>query len=942
MMFQQTRTCRIGLGSRIAQTLVFAAAFFAFSATAQTPTQQQLDIYKNLPADQQKAILDTMGRGGNGGGAADRPIAFPETVRPRNVTDTPAAQTDPRLKAGDTLLLYLDVRKFEGPEPKPTAIPGPNGTLVPAPTEPRTPIEYSKERTDDLKVMRERIERRNPYRLDPYGSLNLPEAGLIVLAGLTVEQAQERIAADPVLRDFKVKLMHLPVEAQGAAALKPFGYDLFAGNPSTFAPATDIPVPAEYVVGPGDSVQVQLIGNTKGNYTFTVDREGKINFPELGPVAVGGMRFEALRAAIERRVREQMIGTQVSVTMGELRSIRIFVLGDAEQPGSYTVSGLSTITNALFVSGGVKPIGSLRKIELKRNGTVITRFDLYDLLLRGDTRADARLLPGDVIFIPPVGATVGLSGAVRRPAIYELSGEATTQEVISLAGGLTAEADASLATVERIDDQRQRVTLSVNLTGVEGQSLKLRASDTLRVPSIRPSLEQSVTLSGYVYRPGDFQYRAGMRLSDLLPNVNELKPNADLRYVLIRRELEPNRRIAVFSTDLARALTARGTPADTALAPRDRVYVFDLESGRDSVVEPLMRELRMQSSIDAPTTQVRVGGKVKVPGEYPLEPGMRVSDLVRAGGSLDQSAYEGRAELTRYAVIDGESRKTELIEIDIKRIRAGDASADLELKPFDTLLIKETPMWAQQEIVELRGEVRFPGRYPIYRGETLRSVLARAGGLTDLAFVEGAVFTREELRERERKQIETLANRMQSDLGQLSLQTSQEVGKDASQALAAGQALLANLRATQPVGRLVIDLPRSASAKEGSSDDIVLKNADLLVVPRAMQEVTVLGEVQTTTSHLYNEDLGRDDYIAKSGGFTPRADEDRVYVVKADGSVVANNNGSWFSRSNGNIHPGDTVVVPMDAERMRALPMWTAITTIIYNLAIAVAAVNSF
>jgi protein involved in polysaccharide export with SLBB domain len=397
----------------------------------------------------------------------------------------------------------------------------------------------------------------------------------------------------------------------------------------------------------------------------------------------------------------------------------------------------------------------------------------------------------------------------------------------------------------------------------------------------------------------------------------------------------------VFSTDLARALTARGTPADTELAPRDRVYVFDLESGRDSVIEPLMRELRIQSNIDMPTTQVRVGGKVKVPGEYPLEPGMRVSDLVRAGGSLDQSAYEGRAELTRYAIIDGESRKTELIEIDIKRIRAGDAVADLELKPFDTLLIKETPMWAQQESVELRGEVRFPGRYPIFRGETLRSLMARAGGMTDLAFVEGAVFTREELRERERKQIETLANRMQSDLAQLSLQASQEAGKDASQAMAAGQALLANLKATQPVGRLVINLPKSASAKPGSADDIVLKNGDLLVVPRAMQEVTVLGEVQSSTSHLYSADLGRDDYINKSGGLTQRADEDRIYVVKADGSVLASNGGSWFHRTS-SIHAGDTVVVPMDAERMRALPLWTAVTTIIYNLAIAVAAVNSF
>jgi protein involved in polysaccharide export with SLBB domain len=355
-----------------------------------------------------------------------------------------------------------------------------------------------------------------------------------------------------------------------------------------------------------------------------------------------------------------------------------------------------------------------------------------------------------------------------------------------------------------------------------------------------------------------------------------------------------------------------------------------------------MRDLSVQSTLDAPTTQVRVGGKVKVPGLYPLEPGMRISDLLRAGGSLDESAYEGQAELSRYAVINGESRETELINIDLKRIRAGDPVANIVLQPFDTLLIKEIPLWAQQEVVELRGEVRFPGKYPIYRGETLRSLLERAGGLTDLAFPKGAVFTREELRERERKQIATLANRMQSDLAQLSLLNAQEAGKDASQALAAGNALLDNLKSTEPVGRLVININKAAKAKPGTEGDVVLKGGDLLVVPRAMQEVTVMGEVQSATSHLYRDDLSRDDYVNLSGGLTQRADSKRIYVVKADGSVIAKSGNSWFSSSAGRMDAGDTVVAPFDAERVRQLPMWQSITTIIYNLAIAAAAVNSF
>jgi protein involved in polysaccharide export with SLBB domain len=599
------------------------------------------------------------------------------------------------------------------------------------------------------------------------------------------------------------------------------------------------------------------------------------------------------------------------------------------------------MTNALFVSGGVKHIGSLRSIQLKRNGEIVTKLDLYDLLLKGDTRSDARLLPGDVIFIPPIGNTVGVSGEVHRPAIYELAGETSAKDIVALAGGLTAQADTSLATLERIDEQRRRITVNVDLTATTGQATPLRNSDVLRIPVIRPSLQQSVSLMGYVHRPGDYQYRPGMRLSDLVGSIDELKPNADQHYILIRREFEGDRRLAMFSADLLQALSARGTAADVELAPRDRVYVFDLESGRDSIIEPLMRDLRMQSTLDAPTNEVRVGGRVKVPGRYPLESGMRVSDLIRAGGSMDEAAYEGGAELTRYTVVNGESRQTELISIDLKKIRAGDLSNNLALQPFDYLVIKEVPLWKQLETVEVRGEVRFPGKYPIHRGESLRSVIERAGGLTESAFTEGAVFTRMELKERERKQLDMLANRMQTDIASLSLQAVQESGKDVSQALVVGQSMLTALKSSEPVGRLVIDLPRALKTTPGSTSDLILKDGDLLVIPRKSQEVTVLGEVQSATSHFYSPSIDRDEYISMSGGPTQRADKKRIYVVKADGSVMANSGNSWFSRSSTKMDAGDTIVVPLDAERVHALPLIQAVTSVVANLAIAAAALNS-
>jgi len=323
---------------------------------------------------------------------------------------------------------------------------------------------------------------------------------------------------------------------------------------------------------------------------------------------------------------------------------------------------------------------------------------------------------------------------------------------------------------------------------------------------------------------------------------------------------------------------------------------------------------------------------------------MTVSDLLRAGGGLDQAAYGGQAELTRYEVIEGERRQTERIDLDLERVLAGEPTADVSLRPFDYLVIKEVPLWGEEESVTIQGEVLFPGTYPIRRGETLRSVLARAGGFTDLAFPEGSVFTREELREREQRQLEVLAQRLQRELAALSLQQAQaaEAGSTA-QAMAAGQSLLADLQATEAVGRLVIDLPKVAEAEPGSHDDVVVRNGDRLFVPRQTQEVTVLGEVQSATSHLYQVGLTRDEYIQRSGGITQRADKKRIYVVRANGMVEVGRSSGWFGRAGGaEIQPGDTVIVPLDAQQVRPLTLWTSVTQILYNIAVAVAAVNSF
>ncbi len=812
----------------------------------------------------------------------------------------------------------------------------------------RCPLPTDQPKTDREKEQeekfRQRIVSKNPYKLNRFGVLELPGLPAIPLAGLTASEATRRLAADPDFNDNFVRLVLLRLNPLGQEALKPFGYDLFQGVPSTFAPVSDIQVPVDYIVGPGDTLNIQLYGNESQNYELTVRRDGRINFPKLGPIMVSGMSFDAAREAVQDRVSKQLIGMRVSVTMGDLRSIRVFVLGEAEKPGSYTVSGLSTMTNALFVSGGVKKIGSLRKIQLKRDGRLVTTLDLYDLLLHGNTSGDKQLLPGDVIFIPPIGRTISVYGAVRRPAIYELKNETSAEEAVEIAGGLGPDADASGGQLERIRAPAIREVQNVNLFTPSGRATPLDDGDKLRFPEIRPQLVNSVTLSGYVFRPGLFEYRAGLRLSDVLNDFDELKPEADIHYIMIRREVPPEERIEVLSADLQKALAARRSPADPELRPRDEIIVFNLAASRERILQPILRDLELQATPDRPQQVVSVDGRVKAPGRYPLEPTMHVSDLIRAGGSFEDAAYQGQAELTRYAVVDGDMRQTELIEVNLPAIRRGDRSADLALRPYDALVIKPVPMWMEPGIIEVVGEVRFPGKYPIHQGETLHSVLLRAGGFTNVAFPDGAVFVREELKKREKDQLELLATRLQNDLAALSLKavaTTQTGaagaagGAAATQGLLVGQQLLQQLRTAKPVGRLVINLESVLNDGRGNFDDVLVKDGDKLIVPKKTQDITILGEVQSPTSHVFEPGLTRDDYIAKSGGTTQNADRKRIYVVRANGDVLSGGRSGWFRRTQSTeIRPGDTIVVPLDTERIPALPLWTAITTIIYNLAI--------
>jgi protein involved in polysaccharide export with SLBB domain len=897
--------------------LVFASCvLFAGFGAAQTLTREQLDLLQTVPESEREALLEQLLQGGE---------TETSPLEERRVPPLPANAFEPelggreirRLQPGDQLVLQagdtivLDIRE-----------------------------RFDRDRTE---ADRERLLRQtevwlaaNPFVLDASGLIDVPGLAGIALAGLTPAEAAKRLTADPAFAEHDVSVTLLPVEPTGTAALRPFGVDFFRALQVADWLVGDAPVPPSYVLGPGDQLDVQLFGSERARYTLPVTREGQIDFPRIGPIPVAGLTLENVRAAVERAVSDQMIGAQASVTLGELRGIRVFVLGEVRNPGPYTVSSLASITTALYAAGGVSEIGSLRHISLKRNGADIGTFDVYDLLLSGDTSGDRRLEPGDAIFVPPVRKSAAISGEVRRPAIYEVSENATLSELIELAGRLLPTADSRLARLERIDESRDRIVIDVDLRAAQAANMRLNSGDVLHVPPVRPTMERAVVLKGNVYRPIISEFRPGMRLTHLLPSVAELKPKADIQYVVIRRESPVNGTVTVLSADLLAALNDPNGRADPQLAAKDQVIVLSTDVGRERDLRPIMEDLERQATQSAPLQAVTVSGRVKSPGTYPLEPAMRVSGALRAAGGLQDQAYLAVADLARYEVVGGERRQVTVVSVDIASVLRGDPAADVVLQPYDHLSVKGVSEWQGSETITLSGEVRFPGTYVIENGETLRGVLERAGGLTENAYPLGSVFTRTDLKKREQEQIDALAERLQSELTLLGTAIAQTNDVSAQRQLDTGSFLLGDLLRAEAVGRLVIDLP-GAIAGEG---DIELEHGDRLAVPRRPNSVTVIGEVQNATSHLWREGIGRDEYIALSGDFGGNADEKRVYVVQADGSVRPEQ-GRWFS-ADSEIMPGDTIVVPMDVRRIRGLSGWQSVTQILYNVAISAAALASF
>ena len=791
----------------------------------------------------------------------------------------------------------------------------------------------------------------------------------------TTRPRDERERADDRERDQEDEKRRAEKEQE----LKPFGYSIFAGQPTTFAPVTNAPVPGNYRIGAGDTVMLQMFGQESVSHTLIVDREGRITIPRLGPLTVAGLSYDELKELIRNQVSTRMIGMQAAVSMGELRSMQIFVLGEAHQPGAYTVGSLTTISQALLASGGVSDIASLRNVQLKRAGETIVEFDLYDLLINGDASADRILQPGDAVFIPSRGPLVAVDGEVVRPALYELKAGETLADAVRFAGGNTASAHMASLRIQGVRDGVRRVT---TVDGQRQGSYALRDGDHVYVPRIAEVFDNAIAVSGAVSRQGAIEWHSGIRVNDILRSpTQDLLPDADLNYGLIVREHPETFELKLYQFDLASAM--RGDAAhNLALQPRDELIVFgrfqssaeriragfaseeyvaeydkareklELENSlkpererlsrseltvyhknsRQMILDRVLSRVRTQGQVDGTGRTVRVNGEVRFPGEYPMVENASVAGYIAAAGGLRDSAHLARAEITRTIMEDGMAN-TDYVSFSLYDALLG--NADVQVGARDQINVFRIPEWQNTVDVVLEGEVRFPGTYAVRRGETLRDVLERAGGLTDYAFVEGAVFTREEIREQERQRLQALTRELRQEMAQISI-TEGGVGNYAEM-----NQLLNDLVSTEAVGRLVLNLGDIIGGV--GERDIELRDGDRLVIPGQRRTVSIIGEVQMPSTYRYDAGLSVRDYIERSGGAKRRADDKRIFIVRADGSVEPySNRRGWFSSNNRvALQPGDTIVVPLNTSYQDNLQLWATSTQILYQMAVAIAAINS-
>jgi protein involved in polysaccharide export with SLBB domain len=670
------------------------------------------------------------------------------------------------------------------------------------------------------------------------------------------------------------------------STLSVYGYDVFKNSrPSTFAPNDNAAVPADYPINSDDEINVMLWGRINEEYKLKVGRDGTINIPRIGPIQVAGLTFESTKKNILDRVGK-IEGVSATISMGSLRAVGIYIVGEVVSPGYYTVSALSNVTNALFAAGGPSKSGSLRNVQLKRNGQKIASFDFYDFLMSSYDKTGFRLQSGDVIVVPLIQSMAAVVGNVRRNALYELNGKTSLEKIITLAGGTTASAWTNKIQIERFNKNEHRIVLDLDSCNGKLPDVEIHDGDIVKIFPILDKDNNAVYLSGNVLRPGKYEFKDGMRIRDLIMNYNSILPETYFDYAVIYRFEPPSYMNNIIPFNLKKVLEDNNASENIALKARDQIIVYNKD-------------------FFEPDRYVFVDGSVTKAGRYKLLDNMKIRDLILQAGGLRDEASPIRGELYRRQSANVERISTEKLDFCVECAMADSSGDNLILRKSDHIFIRSKMGWEEERKVLLRGQIVYPGKYILYEGETLGDLIKRAGGFKDDAYLAAAVFTRKSVKEFENKRMEEYSHQLETDIMKLSAEIASKENPEEAQVLLAQQmALKDKLKISTATGRVVIDI-----RNQKNYDDFSLEDGDEVYIPRNQNTVSVLGEVYNPSTFKYdNQNITVFHYIESAGGLKEEsADNKHLYIIKANGSIITNKTTHILTTA---LEPGDAVVVP--------------------------------
>lgn len=657
---------------------------------------------------------------------------------------------------------------------------------------------------------------------------------------------------------------------------KPFGHELFTNKNISFEPSLKIATPLNYILGPDDELLIDIYGYSEETYKLKVSSEGTVRLPVAGPVAVAGLTFEQAKTKIKGKLA-QVYGkiltgeTGVNISLGSIKSIKVIILGEVVKPGTYTLSSLATVFNALYACGGPNNNGSFRNIKIIRGNKTIAVLDVYDFLIKGELNGNVRLQDNDIIQVPAYQSRVEVKGEIKRWAYYEIKPDDKLSDLLVFTGGFSKNAYTQRIKVIRNDGAQRGVA------DVEQQMFKTfkpQNGDVYIVGKLLDRFENRVTISGAVFRPGMFAITPGLTLKQLIQKADWVKEDAFLTRAIIYR-LKPDNSKEMLSVNLLDLFS--GKTEDIVLKREDKVIIASALEMRDKPV-------------------VTIGGMVQKYGEYDFAENMTVEDLIIAAGGFKEGASIKRIEIARRLYdsdkLSKDAEAAKVAEFDVNEDLSF-TGKDFKLQPFDIVNVYQKPGFVLQETITLEGEVMYPGIYTIAkRSEKISDVIKRSGGLTSQSFPEGAILLR--------KKQQTLSEEV---MAKNKLRALKKVSKDTTNV----QTLVSE-EEEKMYDIVGLDLKKAIS-KPGSKFDLLLRNGDVLRVPIEKQTVSVSGEVLYPVRIIYENNKSLKNYVNGAGGFTSKALKRGTYVVYANGKARATKNYVLF-KSYPKIKPGAEIIVP--------------------------------